>query len=176
MKSLKDQLLKSGLATKQASKNVPKKKQPKLKKKDRGGVSDSAKQAEKHMQDKTIRDKELNRVKQQDAEAKAQQSQIKQLIDVSKIDREGGELTYNFTFSNKVKTIYVTKEQHKQLRKNQIGIVTISSDVFELVPRLVVEKISQRDESCIINNEPTSDDSTEDDPYADYQIPDDLIW
>ena len=185
MKSLRDQLLKAGLTDKQSVKNVrkQKQKQPKAAKAVRNEASESAKLAMEAQQQKTQRDKELNRQRQQEAEKKAQLAQIKQLVEGSKIDREGAEIAYNFSFANKVKTIYVTAEQQQQLMRNQIAIVTLSAEQFDLVPRKVAEKIIQRNADCVIENGPTQSegsspagDSTADDPYADYQIPDDLMW
>jgi len=176
MKSLKDQLLKAGLTNTQTAKNKAKKKQPKLKKKDRGGKSDSAKQAEKSMQEKMFRDKQLNQDRQAEIDNKALYAQIKQLVERSKIDREGGEIIYSFTHLKLVKTIHVTTEQQVQLSKNQIGIAVLDKGKFELVPRIVIQKISQRDETCIISNESAPDNVDHDDPYADYKIPDDLVW
>ncbi|MDH5217795.1 MAG: DUF2058 domain-containing protein, partial [Gammaproteobacteria bacterium] len=49
--------------------------------------------------------------------------------------------------------------------------------VYELVPTAVAEKIKQRDEQYIIttgNRDEAEPD--ENDPYADFQIPDDLMW
>jgi len=42
---------------------------------------------------------------------------------------------------------------------------------------LVAEKIAERDSSSVIRNDNVSDSEVSaDDPYADYEIPDDLIW
>ena len=50
-------------------------------------------------------------------------------------------------------------------------------DGYELLPAVAAEKIMQRDDAVIVllnsNDKPEVD---EDDPYADYQIPDDLMW
>ena len=48
---------------------------------------------------------------------------------------------------------------------------------FELVPVEVARKIAERDPETVIDL-PDQDDSAsaEDDPYADYKIPDDLTW
>ena len=48
---------------------------------------------------------------------------------------------------------------------------------YELVPANIAEKIAQRDASVIlVHNQPGADQVDEDDPYADYPIPDDLMW
>jgi len=50
-------------------------------------------------------------------------------------------------------------------------------DKYELVPTPVAEKIQQRDVSYVITQVLSAPIETdEEDPYADYQIPDDLMW
>jgi uncharacterized protein YaiL (DUF2058 family) len=44
------------------------------------------------------------------------------------------------------------------------------------VPAVVADKIKQRDESVVLSQQAVNTDIDEDDPYADYQIPDDLMW
>jgi len=171
-------LLKAGLTDKQSVKEVRKQKQKQAKKpKDqRGEMSESARQAEQTRLEKARRDKELNRQRQQSADNKAQLAQIKQLVQHSKINREDGELAYNFTLHGKIKKIYVTEDQQKQLARNHIAIVSLSNDQFELVPRLVADKIMQRDAAYVIKQKDEEVVDAHDDPYADYQIPDDLVW
>lgn len=180
MKSLKDQLLKAGLTDKQSVKNARKpKKHAKKPKSERGQASASAALAEQALREKAATDRELNRQRQIDVEKKAQLAQIKQLIESSKLNREDSEIAYNFTFANKIKKIYVSPVQQKQLSLKQISIVGLDDENFELVPKVVANKIAQRDSSYIITSETAMDDppeSNENDPYADYQIPDDLIW
>ncbi|MBX2848134.1 MAG: DUF2058 domain-containing protein [Acidiferrobacterales bacterium] len=177
MGSLKDQLLASGLTDKQAVKNARKKKQPKLAKKERNAQSKSAKQAEQALLEKAQRDKKLNQQRQLEAEKKAQVAQVKQLVERSKLQREDAQICYSFTFDKKVKNIYVTPQQQKQLSLGQVSIIALSEDKYELVPNVVAEKISLRDQSYVVNHlSQASDKTDQDDPYADYQIPDDLIW
>jgi uncharacterized protein YaiL (DUF2058 family) len=51
-------------------------------------------------------------------------------------------------------------------------------DGYELVRRQIAEKIAQRDATCILvqNAGSTETAAAEDDPYADFKIPDDLMW
>jgi len=174
--SLKDQLLKAGLVKKQDVKKKPKKKAPQVAKKNRKKPSENTLRTQRAMLDKAKKDKKLNEKKRLEAQQKALFAQIKQLVNSSKVNRKDGEKAYNFTFNKKVKTIYVTDEQHTQLSKHQLVIVHLDNDVFELVPKVVAAKITQRDESRVVLNEASAPSSNEDDPYADYQIPDDLTW
>ncbi len=174
--SLKDQLLKAGLVKKKDVKKQPKKKAPQVAKKNRKKPSENTLRTQRAMLDKAKKDKKLNEQKRLEAERKAVLAQVKQLVNGSKVDRKDGETTYNFTFSKKVKTIYVTTEQHKQLSKDQLVIICLGDDVFEVVPKVVAAKIAERDASYVVQNEQPNDTPAEDDPYADYQIPDDLMW
>ena len=177
MKSLKDQLLKAGLTDAHSVKNARKRKQPKLAKKARGEASESTRLAEQTLREKAKRDTELNRIRQTEVESKAQRAQIKQLIETTKIDKGEGDVAYSFGVDGKIKTVHVSEDQQKQLVRNQISVVVAAADKFELVPKVVAEKIAQRDASCVIVSESNEEAAvSEDDPYADYQIPDDLIW
>ncbi|NKB78126.1 MAG: DUF2058 family protein [Gammaproteobacteria bacterium] len=53
--------------------------------------------------------------------------------------------------------------------------------LYEVVPTGVANKISQRNEVFVVqvNDKPESDQDGsqgEDDPYAQYEVPDDLMW
>ena len=179
MKSLRDQLLTAGLTDNKSVKDVRKQKQRQNRKFRKTGseAPEIARQAEQAQRDKSNRDKELKRLRQVEAEKKAHLAQIRQLIDTSKIERTEGEVVFHFTIHGRIKNIHVTTEQREQLARNQIAIAIAGADQVELVPRVVAEKIALRDSSRIIQNrteEPIT--SMEDDPYADYKIPDDLIW
>jgi len=59
------------------------------------------------------------------------------------------------------------------------GLIAIArlDDGYELIPAAVADKISQRDGSAIlVHNTRSASDLAADDPYAAYQIPDDLMW
>lgn len=178
MSSLQDQLLKAGLVdakkAKQAKKD--KRKADKVQKKSKQVVVDEAKiQAQQTREDKARRDRELNAERQAEAERKAVAAQIKQLIQMNQ-QSKGGDVAYNFTDGKQIKKIYVSDEVQKQLTRGRLAIVKLDED-YQLVPYPVAEKIAQRDESMVIAVSQTSDEALEeDDPYADYQIPDDLMW
>ena len=107
-------------------------------------------------------------------------AQIKQLININKVDRGAGEITYSFVYKNKVRKIYVTDTIKQQLSLGRLAIVRLvlkSETLFEIVPAAVAKKIAQRDEHSVVQLNLAADRAeTEDDPYADYQIPDDLTW
>ncbi len=174
--SLKDQLLKAGLVKKKEVSKRPKKKAPQVAKKNRKKPSENTMRTQRAMLDKAKKDKKLNEQRRKEAERKALVAQIKQLVNNAKLDRKDGETSYNFTFDKKVKTLYVTQDQHKQLSRGQLVIIALGNEVFEVVPKVVAEKIAERDSNMVVQNTASKDEPDTDDPYADYQIPDDLMW
>ncbi len=177
MASLQEQLLKAGLADEKKAKQI-KKEQRQAKKANKGKpqVNESRLAAEKALAEKVQRDRELGRQRQAEADKKAIYAQIVQLVNTSRIDRKGGEVAYQFTDGKKIKKLYVTSAQQNQLTKGMIAISKLGEE-YELVPANIAEKIAQRDASVIlVHNKPGADQVDEDDPYADYPIPDDLMW
>ncbi len=85
------------------------------------------------------------------------------------------ESAYNFTDGKQIKKMYVSAAVQKLLSNGRLAIVKLNGS-YELVPAVIADKISQRDDSCIISQQVVIQTEDEDDPYADYQIPDDLMW
>ena len=117
---------------------------------------------------------------EEEAKRKAIAAQIIQLIESNRVEDRDGEIVYNFTDANVVKRIFVSERCHKHLRSGHLCIAKLGEG-YELVPKPVAEKIKQRDTHCIIINDHSTGDSLDhgqdtDDPYADYKIPDNLIW
>ena len=70
----------------------------------------------------------------------------------------------------------MTQETHDDISLGRLAIVKIDGQ-YEIVPGPVADKIKQRDEAYIIlRNDPSQKSEEEDDFYADYEIPDDLMW
>ncbi|MCW8956156.1 MAG: DUF2058 domain-containing protein [Gammaproteobacteria bacterium] len=174
-----EQLLKAGLATKQ---QVQKAKQEKSKNKKQQRnkkeiVIDEVKlKAQQVAEEKASRDRDLNRKKQDDSRKKAISAEIDQLINNNHLERgDDCQIVYNFEHMNKVKRIYVNEQMKKQIIQGKLGIARIEGR-YELVPTFIAEKIQQRNEKRIILFDEEQSVADENDPYADYQIPDDLMW
>ncbi|MBB3047022.1 hypothetical protein FHR99_001258 [Litorivivens lipolytica] len=177
MASLQEQLLKAGVVDEKKAKQLKKEKRKAAKQpKGHVQVDESKAAAAKARAEKAERDRELNRQRQAEAEKKAIQAQINQLITTNAINRQNGEQAYQFVDGKKIKKLYVTNELQAQLTRGQIAIVKLG-EAYELVPSAVAEKIRQRDEArVLVLHDKTTEAVDEDDPYADYQIPDDLMW
>jgi uncharacterized protein YaiL (DUF2058 family) len=177
--SLQDQLLQAGLADKKKAKKIDKDKRQQAKVQRRSKVEsvDEAKvQVQQARADKTLRDRQLNEQKNAEQELKAVAAQVQQLIKVNRLPRARAELDYNFTDGNKIKKILVDKTMLEQLSRGRLAIVSLA-EKYEVVPMAVAEKIALREpEKVIVCNERDTANVDEDDPYADFQIPDDLMW
>ena len=178
--ALQEQLLNMGLVDKNQANRAKSAKHKKMKQQrnSKQGVVDEAKNlAEQSMREKMQRDKELNRQKEEKAQEKAIIAQIKQLIDVNKIKKgNGDDLAYNFEDNKNIKRVFVTQEAHDNIAAGKLSIVKLNGQ-YEIIPTPVADKIKQRDESYIIlRNDPSQEDKESDDFYADYEIPDDLMW
>ncbi len=185
MASLQDQLLKAGLVDKNTAKKVHKEKhkQVKVARKSNRPEVDQTKLSAEQLQTKQVeRDRALNRRHQEQAQIKSVQAQIAQLIALNKVDRTDGEIGYSFVHQKVVKKIYLNALQKNHLAQGRLEIVCIEkkqqSD-YELVPFQVAEKIAARDPLRLVQINRQQDTETppaEDDPYADFQVPDDLSW
>lgn len=199
MASLQQQLLKAGIADKKKLKKVAaEKRREKAALRDEQAADQKGKKKNKRAQivtpaqaaaakaqaEKVARDRTLNEQKNVAAAAKALRAQIVQLVSVNEVARDGkqADVAYRFTHSgsNKVESIYVSAVQQEQLSKGHLAIVQLA-DQFSLVPAVVAEKIATRDATVVVSQhtKPASGSATgvaEDDPYADFQIPDDFDW
>jgi len=64
----------------------------------------------------------------------------------------------------------------EQLSRGKLAIVKLNEH-YELVPTAIAERIRMRDEKCVILcNDSQHGDEQQDEPYANYQVPDDLMW
>lgn len=169
--SLQEQMLKAGLVDKKKLKKAAK-----GSKKSRVQAREAKAAVEANRAAQLEQDKNLNRLKNEEVQKKEFQAQVKQLIEMNRLDRKDGEIGYNFTDGTLVKKIYVDKTMQDQLVRGRLAIVRLA-DSYEVIPSVVADKIAQRDESSIVlNNVVENDEPDEDDPYADFVIPDDLMW
>jgi hypothetical protein len=177
--SLQEQLLKSGLVSAAKAKSVKadKRKQTQQQRKNGVEVIDEAKElAQKAQAEKIERDRELNQLRQQQDEQKQLAAQIKQIIELNRLPRDTEGLAYNFTDNNKVKRLYVSEAMRDQIAQGRLAIVKLGTD-YEVVGAEAARKIQQRDTaSVIVFNESDKTTNAVDDVYAEYQVPDDLIW
>lgn len=169
--SLQEQMMKAGLVSKKKAQKVAKQG-----KKSRAQAREAKAAAEENRLAQQEQAKELNRQRDEAAKQKAIAAQIKQLIEMNSLDRSKGEISYKFTDGTVIKSIYVDKTIQNELVKGRLAIVRFGEG-YEVIPAAAADKISLRDESVVVlNNEPETQEVDEDDPYADFVVPDDLMW
>lgn len=178
MPSLQDQLLKAGMIDKGKAQKIKKDKQKQRKQQGKHTpATDEAKiLAEQARLKKQERDRQISEQQKHAAKEKEIEAQIKQLIEVNRVDRSQGELAYQFTHGKAIKKLYVTEQQQAQLISGKLAIVSLNQEC-ELIPSVVADKIAERAaDRILVRNTKDSQAADDDDPYADYQIPDDLMW
>jgi len=176
--SLQDQLLKAGLVDDKKANKIKKNKHKQIKKKHKNKIetTDEAKLAAQRAQaEKVERDRQLNLQTKEDAERKAIAAQVRQLVEMNRQSSEDGDIDYSFTDGSLVKRILVTAAQLKQLSNGRLCIIRLDGH-YELIPTLVAEKIRMRDAGTQILSNQSTEIPDEDDPYADFKVPDDLMW
>jgi len=179
--SLQDQLLNAGLIKKDKAKEITKAKRKEARVARNSGleiINESKEAAKLAAKQKADRDRELNANRNEAANRKAINAQIKQLIETHRQERGKGDVAFNFSDGSKIKKIYVNAKQQNQLTN---GLLTIAKqgDQYELIPKPIADKIAQRDANRIIDCR-TSDappmTEEEEEWYKDFEIPDDLMW
>jgi len=179
MVSLQEQLLKAGLGDKNKAKKINQDKAKQKKEERRAGVEsvDEGKEAALEQQRKAAeRAREFNAQRDAAAQQKAIAAQIAQMVQQNKQSKGSGETSaYNFTAGTKIERIYVSEAVRQHLIAGRLVIVALEG-AFELVPKVIGEKIAERDPAIVVFAKKTTTEVDEDDPYAAYKIPDDLMW
>ncbi|MEE9411673.1 MAG: DUF2058 domain-containing protein [Methylococcales bacterium] len=178
--SLQDQLLKAGVINKQKAGKVNAEKRKKVKQSRQtktNDVDENKLAVQQAQAAKAEKDRLLNQRRQEQLQLKAIEAQIQQLIANNRQPQNDTETAYNFSDNNIVKKIYISETIREQLGKGQLAIVKLD-EKYEVVPAIIAKKISERNRNYVIvlNESTDSSDIDENDAYADYQIPDDLMW
>jgi len=175
--TLQEQMLKAGLVTSKKMAKVQR-----TAKKSRVQAREAREAVEENKKAQIERDKQLSEQQKQAALSKEYKAQIKQLIEMNRITISHGDIGYNFTDNNLIKKIYVDKVTQTQLIKGRLAIARLVAESdrdseYAIIPAVVADKIAQRDASYIVLNcELSQEAKDEDDPYADFVVPDDLMW
>ena len=92
-----------------------------------------------------------------------------------------GESEYRFTASGAIRTLLIGDEQRKQLSSGALVIAQLG-DRYVLLPRAAGDKVRERDAGMIAldhgacTGSNAAETSEDDAYYAQFQVPDDLIW
>jgi uncharacterized protein YaiL (DUF2058 family) len=179
MVSLQEQLMKAGLVDSKKVKKVNQDKSKQKKEDRRAGVQavDEAREAALELQRKNAeRARDMNAQRDAAASQKAIMAQVIQMVRQHRQPKGNGDVAYNFTFGSKIDRMYVSNAVQQHLVNGRLVIVVLDG-VAELVPKIVGEKIAERAPEVVVAVKRTAGEQpAQDDPYADYKIPDDFTW
>ncbi|HBL7015290.1 TPA: DUF2058 domain-containing protein [Serratia marcescens] len=175
--TLQEQMLKAGLVTSKKMAKVQR-----TAKKSRVQAREAREAVEENKKAQLERDKQLSEQQKQAALSKEYKAQVKQLIEMNRIVLAKGDIGFNFTDGNLIKKILVDKATQTQLINGRLAIARLVVESREeceyaIIPASVADKIAQRDATSIVLHSALSqEEQDEDDPYADFKVPDDLMW
>ena len=180
---LQDQLLKAGLAKKGKLAQVVRE-QTKLRHAKGAQPVDVDKidAAQLHAE-RVERDRQIAAERNAQARQRELQAQVRQIIEMHKL-ASTGEIPYAFEGAGSIRRIHVDVAQRTQLAKGALVIARHGDDCV-LLPRAAADKVLERDPASIVLDHRTGDagatgsqDSPGDDDafYAQFEVPDDLVW
>ena len=181
--SLREQLLAAGLGTKKQARqaDTQQKQQQHQQAKNRALREEQEKRAAearaKAQSEKAARDAELNRKRQENAERKEKWAQIKQLIEQHRLPKPDSDEYFNFIDRGKVRRIAADNTLRERLTSGAVMIVRCEGH-YDIVPPEIAERIRERDERAVVklNAKDNEAQPSDDDPYKDFVVPDDLMW
>ncbi len=177
--SFQDQFLKLGLVDKKQVNKSKKQKHQKKKvqiPKKQVVVDENVLLAQEVQAKKKARARELNRLREEKLKKREETAAVRQLVEKHRLEKDDKGSAYRFNALGKIQRIFVDKEIAAQLSSGYLAVVGLGNS-YEVVPRAVGEKIRAiKGDFVLINSPADKKEVDSDDPYADYEIPDDLVW
>ena len=178
---LQEQLIKAGLAKKSKVAAVAREQNKARDAKGSAGPSEIQLEAERARAEKVERDRALEAEHKAKARITELRAQARQIIKDRKVPRSG-ESEYRFTADGAIRTLLVNEDLRKKLSSGALVIARMDQS-YELLPRAAAEKVRERDASLIVldhgqdvGSEPAATTSEDDAYYAQFKVPDDLVW
>ena len=174
--ALQAQLLKAGLVDNKKAKKLSKQ----AVHEQRTGQSSEAElkaKIEKDQQEKLAKDQALSLEKKLALDEKTLRASVIQMISHHKIKEIDGDVTYQFIDDSKIKKVYINQQIYNALVSGSL-VVAKDHDRYAFLPKALAERINEKLTGFILvnNSENTAEVTDEEDPYAAYIIPDDLMW
>jgi uncharacterized protein YaiL (DUF2058 family) len=170
--SLREQLLAAGFGKKKAAEQAERKAkdQQRVAHEKQRVVQQQAVQAEK-----AARAQALQRKRQEEADRKERWTQIKLLIEQNRLPKVESDEYFNFVSRGKVRRMAVDAPLRERIISGELVIVRCEGK-HDVVPRDIGERIRGYDARAVIALQDSANEPSEDDPYKDYVVPDDLKW
>ena len=176
---LQEQLLKAGLVKKSKLAEVAREQNKARHGKGPAAPNDIQRDAERARAEKAERDRAIEAERKAQARSAELRAQARQIIEDRKVPRTG-ELEYRFTAHGAIRTVLVNDDLRRKLSAGVLVIAQLD-DRYELLPRVAADKVRERDAGMIVldhgqGTETEAATSEDDAYYAQFQVPDDLMW
>ena len=128
---------------------------------------------------KIARDQELNRKREEKAKRRAKIAEIEQIIEQNRVPRLETEDYYSFIDGKKIRRMSVDADRREKLTSGVLVVVRYKGH-YAVVPKETADRIRERDENMVVPTAQTKEspapETTAEDPYKDFVVPDDLMW
>jgi uncharacterized protein YaiL (DUF2058 family) len=128
---------------------------------------------------KIARDQELNRKREEKAKRRAKIAEIEQIIEQNRVPRLETEDYYSFIDGKKIRRMSVDPDRREKLTSGVLVVVRYKGH-YAVVPKETADRIRERDENMVVPTAQTKEspaaETTAEDPYKDFVVPDDLMW
>ena len=178
---LQEQLLKAGLVKKSKVAEVAREQNKARHAKTSSEPNEIQLEAERARAEKVERDRALAAERKAQTRVAELRAQARQIIQDRKVPRSG-ESEYRFVADGAIRTLLLNEDLRKKVSSGALVIVQLD-ERYELLPRPAAEKVRERDASMIVldhgqdpRTEPLAATSEDDAYYAQFQVPDDLVW
>ncbi len=178
---LQEQLLKAGLVKKSKLAEVAREQNKARHAKGPSGPSDIQVEAERSRAEKAERDRALAAERKAQARTAELRAQARQIVQDRKVPRSG-ESEYHFTADGAIRTLLLNEDLRRKLSSGALVIARLD-ERYELLPRAAADKVRERDAGMIVldhgedaGTQSSAATSEDDAYYAQFQVPDDLVW
>jgi len=174
--ALQAQLLKAGLVDNKKAKKLSKQAVHEKRTGDSKEAEIKAK-IEQDKQEKLAKDQAIEQAKKAQLQEKELKAAIMQMINQHKIRDTDGEISYPFIDDSKIKKVYINQQIYNALVAGSL-VIARENESYAFLPKALADRINSKMEGFIIvnNSEKNEETTDEEDPYAAYVIPDDLMW
>ncbi len=174
--ALQAQLLKAGLVDNKKAKKLSKQAVHEKRTGDSNDAEIKAK-IEQDKQAKLAKDQAIELEKKAILQEKELNAAIVQMISQHKICDTDGDVSYQFIDETKIKKVYINQQIYNALVAGSL-VIAKDGESYAFLPKALADRINSKLEGFIIVNNSEKNEATtdEEDPYAAYVIPDDLMW
>lgn len=189
--SLRDQLIKAGLADQASAKSAGRPEKPGTKKPSRPrraaktqparrvAPSDPALERERR-ELRAMEQARIREEKQAQAAARATQQRrdaARVFLLVHQQNDRAGDLPFHFQAGERIRRLFVTAAQRQALLAGELQVAVLGKRDFLITPRQAEEVLGLDPGLFVFTaSPPDAEPPGEGDPYQDYPVPDDLMW